>query len=490
MTKKLTHIISGIDYKLLCGSLEKTIESITFDSRKVQTGSLFVALVGTLTDGHAYLSQAAEGGASVLLIEKETNITPFEEKGITVLLTPNTRQSLGSIAAEFYDHPSSKIKLIGITGTNGKTTIATLLYELFMQAGYKSGLISTVRNCIADAETPATHTTPDILKINELLSEMCQEECLYCFAEVSSHALTQGRVEGLQFHGAIFSNITHDHLDYHKTFTEYLKAKKLLFDQLPSSAFALINHDDKNGKIIAQNTRAEKYTYGLKSLADFKTKLIEQDFNGMLLRTREKEYWSLLTGTFNAYNLTAVFAAAVLCGLPEDRILTLISSLSPVKGRLETVNIQGITAIVDYAHTPDALENILKTINTIKRKSQRLILIVGAGGNRDKQKRPLMGKIAAAASDLLILTSDNPRDESPEQIIDDIFAGVSADKQLNTLKITQREEAIKTAVLSAKKEDIILIAGKGHETYQEIKGKRKHFDDKELVINYLKFKTI
>jgi len=481
MQKTLNHIIQNIECEIISGSTDILISGISFDSRKTKKGHLFVAVSGENTNGHLYVNKAIENGAIAIIIEDRIKI----KEEITVIKTKNSSNTLGIAASNFYDNPSSKIKLIGITGTNGKTTTATLLYNLFIKLAYKVGLISTVKNYINDKEVVAKYTTPDAVSFNELLSEMVEEGCEYCFTEVSSHAIHQNRIAGLKFNGAIFTNITHDHLDYHKTFKEYIKVKKQLFDNLPKGAFALTNSDDKNGNVILQNTNAHKYTYALRSFADFNTKVIEHHIDSMLLEINNKEFWTLLTGNFNAYNLTAVYATALLLEQDKDDVLKELSSLHAVKGRFETIKHKGITAIIDYAHTPDAIKNVIQTINDLRKKGQSLITVVGAGGNRDKEKRPKMAQAALSGSDKIILTSDNPRNEVPEDIIEDMFIGVK-DKQMNVLKITDRKEAIKTAVMLSKAGDIILIAGKGHENYQEINGVRNHFDDKEIVEEFLK----
>lgn len=481
MNKILRDIVKNIDFELLSGTLDLQISGISFDSRKTKIGHLFIAVQGMHSDGHAYIPKAIENGAVAVIIDKKLIV---DEK-ITIIKTDDSSKALGKSASNFYNNPSEKIHLVGITGTNGKTTTATLLYKLFKSLGHKAGLISTVKNLINDKEIKALYTTPDALSFNSMLNDMVEEGCEYCFAEVSSHAVAQKRIEGLTFKGAVFTNITHDHLDYHKTFSEYLKVKKEFFDSLPKNAFAVSNIDDKNGQVMLQNTNAEKYTYALKSFADFKTKVIEKHIDGMLLNTNEKEYWTLLTGTFNAYNLTAVYAAAILLGKSENDVLTALSNLKAVDGRFDTITVGNKTAIIDYAHTPDALKNVISTINEIRKKDQALITIVGTGGDRDKAKRPIMAQVAVSRSSKVILTSDNPRTEDPESIIQDMLKGLDKDQELQIIKITDREEAIKTGIMLAENGDIILIAGKGHEDYQEIKGIRKHFDDKEIAKKYL-----
>lgn len=480
MVKSLKYILFNLEYEIISGSEDTDVTGISFDSRKTQTGHLFVAVKGSNVDGHEYINKAVENGAVAVLIQNDVPVI----ENITVIKTENSSYSLGAAVSNFYDNPSSKIKLIGITGTNGKTTTATLLYKLFLSLGKKAGLISTVTNYINNKEYKAEYTTPDAVSFNYLLNKMAEEGCEYCFAEISSHSIHQNRIAGLTFSGGIFTNITHDHLDYHKKFSEYLSVKKQFFDSLQQNSFALTNVDDKNGSVIIQNTKAKKYSYALKTFADYKTKIIENHIDGMLLNTAGKEYWTLLTGSFNAYNITAVYAAAEILEPDKDEILTVISKLRAVKGRFETIKINDITAIIDYAHSPDALKNVLKTINEIRKSDQDLITVVGAGGDRDKSKRPIMAEIAVKESTKVILTSDNPRSEDPEIIIEDMYEGVR-DMKNPVIKITDRREAIKTAVILAEKGDIILIAGKGHENYQEINGIRKHFDDKETVEEFL-----
>lgn len=460
------------------------ISGLTFDSRNVREGELFIAVSGTQSDGHQFIGSAVEKGAVAIICERlPANPIP----GVTCIKVENSSETLGKIASEFYDNPSSKLNLVGVTGTNGKTTTATLCYKLSNKLGYKSGLLSTVRNYIGVHEIHATHTTPDAVAINRLLAEMAKEGCEYCFMEVSSHAIVQNRISGLVFKGGIFTNITHDHLDYHKTFDEYLKAKKIFFDNLPDTAFALVNIDDKNGKVMLQNTNAVKSSFSLKSYSDFKCKILESHFDGMLLEIDGKEVWTKLIGGFNAYNLLGVYATAILLGHNRDEALTALSGLTTVDGRFEYISSgTGITVIVDYAHTPDALMNVLNTINGIRQGAGRLITVVGAGGNRDKTKRPVMGKIVAELSDKVILTSDNPRNEIPGDIINEIFAGVDARDKRKVIKITDREEGIRAAIMLSGKGDIILVAGKGHENYQEVNGVKHHFDDKEVVAKLFK----
>jgi UDP-N-acetylmuramoyl-L-alanyl-D-glutamate--2,6-diaminopimelate ligase len=477
--KVLNDILKEVHIIAKDGNLNISVRDIIFDSRKVIPGCLFVAVKGTQTDGHQYINQAVEKGAAAIICEK----LPEKTAGnIAYVVVKNSAETLGLVASAFYNYPSSKIKLIGVTGTNGKTTTVTLLYNLVRKLGHKAGLLSTVRNYINDNVIEATHTTPDAVQINHLLDKMVQSGCDYCFMEVSSHAIDQHRISGLDFAGAVFTNITHDHLDYHKTFAEYLKAKKKFFDDLKPESFALINTDDKNGRVMVQNTHARVKTYGIKTAADFKAKIIESHFEGSLLRIDNTDVWTYFVGTFNAYNLLSVYATALMSGLNSAEILTTLSLLKPVEGRFETFRSQhGITAIVDYAHTPDALFNVLNTINHIRKKEQDLITVVGAGGDRDKTKRPQMAKIAATNSNKVILTSDNPRTEDPNQIIEDMKTGLQNEDRKKTIAITDRKEAIRAACLLAKKNDIILVAGKGHETYQEVNGVKHHFDDREII---------
>jgi len=461
------------------GSLKLAIRQIYFDSREAQKDGLFVAIRGTNTDGHKYISEAIRKGCTAVICEKwpETR-----KKNITYIQVHDSAEALGLIASNYYSTPSSGLKLIGITGTNGKTTIATLLYRLFEKMGYRSGLLSTIENMIHDKRLDATHTTPDAIQINRILHDMISDGCEYCFMEVSSHAIDQKRISGLTFAGGVFTNITHEHLDYHKDFKSYLNTKKLFFDYLPGSAFALVNIDDKNGRIMVQNTSARVKTYSLKSVSDFKGKILETHFDGMLLKIQDKEVWISFIGEFNAYNVLALFAVSCLLGMEEEEVLSGISKLKQVRGRAETLtSVSGVTAIIDYAHTPDALHNIIEAINAIKYTGQKLITVVGAGGDRDRTKRPLMGRIAAINSDRVILTSDNPRTEDPEKIIEEMKGDLSNDASKKVITIVNRFEAIKTALMLAEKGDVILIAGKGHETYQEIAGERTYFDDREVI---------
>ena len=475
----INEILKEIDSLSIQGDLQKSISEIVFDSRKITKDCLFIAIKGTQSDGHQYISQCIEDGATAIICEElPENIKPE----ITYIQVKDSNIALGKTASLFFNHPSKKLKLIGVTGTNGKTTIATLLYQLFKKLGYKTGLLSTVENYIDETVIQATHTTPDAVQINKLMSEMVNANCDYCFMEVSSHAIVQNRIAGLDFDAGIFTNITHDHLDYHKTFKEYIRAKKLFFDNLKKDAFTIINKDDKNGMVMAQNTAAKIYTYSMLEIADYKSKVLEKHFDGTLIKLNQKEIWSQLIGDFNVYNLTAIIATAIELGIDESEVLTQASTLQAVNGRFETIKGEnGSIAIVDYAHTPDALLNILNTINKLKEDNQKIITVVGAGGNRDKSKRPEMAKIAATQSTQLILTSDNPRDEEPEKILDDMEEGLDIVDKKKMLRISNRKEAIKTACRLATKNDIILVAGKGHETYQEIKGVKHHFDDKEII---------
>ena len=461
------------------GNTSVAISNIEFDSRNVGLNDVFVAIKGTVSDGHEYIKNAADQGAIAIVCETlpETIIN-----GITYVQVPDSQRALAYMAANFHENPSEAIKLVGVTGTNGKTTIATLLYQLFTKAGFEVGLLSTVKVMIGAKEYPATHTTPDSLTINNYLAKMVQAGVEYCFMEVSSHGIHQKRTEGLHFQGGIFTNLSHDHLDYHSSFKEYRDVKKSFFDQLPKSAFALTNVDDKNGSVMLQNTQARKLSYGLQNYADYKAQILENQFTGLLLKIDSHELWVKLIGNFNAYNLLAIYATADLLGLETMETLQLMSTLESVNGRFQyTISKGKITAIVDYAHTPDALKNILETINAIRTGNEALITVVGCGGNRDAEKRPKMGQIAASLSTKVIFTSDNPRNEDPDAIIAQIEKGVPAEHFKKTTSVTDRKQAIKTACLLASEGDIILIAGKGHETYQEIKGERKDFDDFKIV---------
>ena len=473
--KILSELLSGVEVVALKGNDRTPMRTIGFDSREVVIGQLFVALRGTQSDGHAYITDAVAKGAAAILCEE----LPAElEPTVAYVQVADTQAALAFVAANYYGHPSEKLRLVGVTGTNGKTTTASLLYEMYRKLGYKAGLISTVTYKVDGVDFPATHTTPDTLRLNALLADMVEAGCEYCFMEVSSHSVVQHRIDGLRFTGGIFTNLTHDHLDYHETFAEYLKAKKTFFDRLPKNTFALVNIDDKNGRVMVQNTRAGMKTYSLRSFSDFKCKLLETHFDGMLLEIDGAEVWVKFIGKFNAYNLLAVYAATVLLGSDRDEVLRVLSELVPVSGRFEFVRSpEGVTGIVDYAHTPDALANVLSTINEIRTPGQKLYTVVGCGGNRDKAKRPVMAKIAGEESDMAILTSDNPRFEKPEDILEDMKKGL--DPTMKSLVIADRREAIRTAAALSQPGDIILVAGKGHETYQTIEGVNHHFDDKE-----------
>lgn len=477
---KLNLILKNTIVDQTIGNATVEINNICFDSRQVQTNDVFVATRGTTVDGHEYIGQAIEKGAVAIVCE---DIPLKTIPNITYVKVSDSAETLGKMASSWYGNPSEKLELIGVTGTNGKTTTATLLYRLFKHLGYKSGLISTVQNYVDEKALEATHTTPDAMELNRLLAEMLSAGCRYVFMEVSSHALEQKRISGLKFKGGIFSNITRDHIDYHKTFENYLHAKKSFFDNLPKDAFALTNLDDKNGLVMLQNTKAKKYTYSLRTMADFKTRILDDGFEGMLLDMNDKEIHVSFIGRFNAYNLTAVFACAVLLGQDEMETLRIISALLSVSGRFETLRSPlGYTAIVDYAHTPDALTNVIGTINEILREKGRLITVVGCGGNRDKGKRPMMAQEAVNGSWKAILTSDNPRFEDPQAIIDDMLAGLDDAQKKQTLVIVDRREAIRTACSIAQEGDVVLIAGKGHEDYQIIQAVKHHFDDKEEVL--------
>ena len=475
--KTLEEILSSVRYSVLSGSDQVQIDAITADSRRACFGSVFVAQCGTQVDGHQYIGKAIENGCRAVVLQKDIEeINP----NVTYIKVKDTTHALGLMAAEFYHHPTDTIKLVGVTGTNGKTTTATLLYEVFTKMGYKCGLFSTVKNIIDTEEIPAKQTTPDILTLNLYLSQMVEKGCKYCFMEVSSHALAQDRVAGLEYAGAVFSNLTHDHLDYHKTFAAYRDAKKLLFDHLKKGTFALVNADDKNGLFMLQNTRAEKRTYALKSLADYKAKMLEETFDGMQINIDGSDVYLPLVGRFNAYNALAVYATAHLLG--EDKIETLsaLSAQKGVRGRFQTWNSPtGVVCIVDYAHTPDAVDNVINTVNALRTKNEQFTIVIGCGGDRDKTKRPEMAAIASNGADKVILTADNPRSEDPLDIINQMEQGVPPERTSHVITIPDRRSAIRAAVMMSKKGDIIMVAGKGHETYQEIKGVKSHFDDME-----------
>jgi UDP-N-acetylmuramoyl-L-alanyl-D-glutamate--2,6-diaminopimelate ligase len=475
----LKDILYKVAIESINGSTEIEINHLNFDSRKIEADDVFIAIRGTLSDGHDFIEKAIGQGASAIICDTlPVNLT----NGVTYVCVKDTNAALAFMAANYYGNPSQKLKLVGITGTNGKTTIASLLYQMFKKAGFKVGLLSTVKILVDDTEYKATHTTPDSITINYFLKEMIDTGVEYCFMEVSSHGIHQKRTEGLHFKGGIFTNLSHDHLDYHPTFAEYRDVKKTFFDQLPGSAFAITNIDDKNGQVMLQNTAARRLTYALKTYADYKAQILENQLSGLLLKINGNEVWVKLIGTFNAYNLLAIYGTAVELGLDSLEVLRLMSELESVSGRFQyIVSNTNITAIVDYAHTPDALENVLNTINDVRTNNEQLITVVGCGGNRDTAKRPIMAGIASELSDKAILTSDNPRNEEPEVIIQEMEKGVQAQNFKKVLSITDRLQAIKTACQLAQPNDIILIAGKGHETYQEIKGIRHDFDDMKIV---------
>jgi UDP-N-acetylmuramoyl-L-alanyl-D-glutamate--2,6-diaminopimelate ligase len=475
---KLSALLSSCKISELVGNTEQDITGICFDSRKVSASSMFIATVGTVVDGHQFITSAIEKGASVIVCEK---LPKKLDATVTYVVVDNSSRAMGLIAAAYYQHPSRKLKLVGVTGTNGKTTVATLLSNLFQELGYKVGLLSTVENKINNTVIPSSHTTPDSITINELLLDMIAANCNYCFMEVSSHATVQERIAGLSFTGGIFTNITHDHLDFHQTFEEYIKAKKYFFDQLPASAFALTNSDDKRGAVMLQNTKAHAKTYALQSMATFKAKIIENQFSGLFLNIDAEEVWFKMVGSFNAYNLLAVYATAMLLDQDKTRVLTILSTLSGAEGRFDyTIAPNGVIGIVDYAHTPDAIKNVLQTIANIRKGNETVIAIVGCGGDRDKTKRPIMAEVACKLSDKVILTSDNPRTEDPAAILKEMEAGVPISLKKKTITIQDRKEAIRTACHLAKSGDIILLAGKGHEKYQEINGVKYPFDDKQI----------
>ena len=477
----LSELLKGVTYIELAGDANTEVSALTYDSRTVGEGCCFFAVAGTVVDGHNFIASAIERGAKVVVCQH----IPEEVKGqATFVVVEDTNLAMGVVSANFYGNPSRELKVVGVTGTNGKTTIATLLYDLVQSMGYKAGLISTVVYKVGSREIVSTHTTPDAIRLNAMMREMADEGCEYCFMECSSHAIVQQRIHGLHFTGALFTNITHEHLDYHKTFAEYIRAKKSLFDSLPKSAFALVNADDRNGEVMLQNTKASRHTLSLQKMADFRAKVIEMMVEGMELRIDDREVWVQFLGRFNAYNLLTVYGAAVLLGFDKEEVLAHLSMLRPVSGRFETVVAKdGTTAIVDFAHTPDALENIIRTINELRQVGQRLIIVCGCGGDRDKTKRPVMGGMASEKADIAIFTSDNPRTEDPEQILREMEAGVEAGNKY--LKITDRHEAIKTAVMLAEPRDIILLAGKGHEDYQIIGSEKLPFNDKAVVKEWL-----
>ncbi|MBK8875337.1 MAG: UDP-N-acetylmuramoyl-L-alanyl-D-glutamate--2,6-diaminopimelate ligase [Bacteroidetes bacterium] len=477
--KVLKDILYKAGLQEILGTTSVEVNSVKFSSREVEKGCLFVAVRGTVTDGHEFIQQAVDAGAAAIVCE---SFPKMIRQGVTYVRVSDSAVALSVICGNFFDNPSAKLKIIGITGTNGKTTTATLLFHLFRRLGYRCGLISTVQNQVNEEVLPATHTTPDPVKLNGLLYMMVRENCDYCFMEVSSHAVAQHRIAGLTFRGGIFTNITHDHLDYHKTFDEYIRAKKGFFDMLGEDAFALYNADDKNGKIMVQNCKAQKQSFALKSMADFRTRVIENSFGGLLLNIDNNEVLCRLIGSFNAYNITGIYGAAILLGEEKLNVLTGISSLTPVEGRFEyIVSESKVIGIVDYAHTPDALQNVLSTIGDIRTRNEKVITVVGCGGDRDAAKRPLMAKIACEMSDKVILTSDNPRSEEPEKIIEEMKTGVQPQHYKKVLSVTDRREALRVACSLAAPGDIILVAGKGHEKYQDIKGVKHPFDDKQVL---------
>lgn len=476
---KLQDILYRVHLKQVKGSTDITVSGIQIDSRKLESGNVFVAIKGVLSDGHMFIEKAIASGATAIVCE---TMPSSLQEGITYLQVADSQEAVAYMAHQFYDEPSLKIKLVGVTGTNGKTTIATVLFKLFTRLGYKCGLVSTVQNQIGDEVIPSTHTTPDAVSLNALLKQMADAGCSHVFMECSSHAIHQHRITGLQFTGALFSNITHDHLDYHKTFEEYIRVKKSFFDHLPASAFAISNADDKRGEVMLQNTQASKYMYSLKTVAAFKGKILENALTGLVMTVNDKEVHFRLIGEFNAYNLLAVYGAAVCLGEDSEKVLTALSMLSGAEGRFDYVISSGlIIGITDYAHTPDALENVLMTIKKLRKGHEQIITVVGCGGDRDKTKRPVMAQAACDLSDRVILTSDNPRTEEPEAILKDMEAGLSSSARRKYISIVDRKEAIRTAVSYAGPEDIILVAGKGHEKYQDIKGVKYPFDDKQVL---------
>ncbi len=484
--KLLREILYKVEINSVVGNTSLSINKIEFDSRLISDGDMYIAITGVNVDGHSFISQAIKNGANCIVCEK---IPDNKTDGVVYVNVKSSRKALAIISSNYFDNPSSKLNLIGVTGTNGKTTIATLLFDLYTELEIKSGLISTVKISYDNKNFQANQTTPDSLSINRFLSEMVNSNVRYCFMEVSSHGIDQNRTDGLVFKGGIFTNLTHDHLDYHESFENYRDTKKQFFDSLSNSSFALTNNDDKNGMVMLQNTIADKYTYSLNSVSDFKAKILESSFDGMLLKINSTEFWSKLVGKFNAYNILSVYSAASILGLPKNELLKAMSSLDAVAGRFQFYKKNKITAIVDYAHTPDALENILKSINEIKTSENNLITVVGCGGNRDKSKRPLMGDIASNLSSKVIFTSDNPRFEDPEIIIEEMISGVRSTNSNKTISISNRKEAIKAACQFARTNDIILVAGKGHESYQEVKGVRSDFDDFEIVKELLNQKN-
>jgi len=481
---KIHNVIQGLKDTRVTGNSDVEINGLTADSRNVQEDDLFIAVRGLTVDGHHFIDQAVEKGASVVVCE---NVMGKTRQGLTYIEVPDTRKALGIIASNFYGNPSKELQLIGVTGTNGKTTIATILYNIHFSLGFSAGLLSTIEVKINGRAYTATHTTPDPIRINYYLRKMVDAGCGYCFMEVSSHAVSQERITGLTFKGGIFTNLTQDHLDYHATFREYLEAKKSFFDRLAKDAFAIVNKDDRNGPVMIQNTIATTYTYSLTKQADYRGRIIEMNMDGTHMNINGKDIWIRLPGKFNASNILAVYGTALLCGHSEIEILKAVSEMNPVKGRFEVIPGRGnILAVIDYAHTPDAILNVLQTITEVLPPGSKVITVVGAGGNRDRTKRPKMAQIAVAYSNKVIFTSDNPRNEDPELIIEEMVAGLAEGQISGILRIVNREEAIKTACMMASAGDIILVAGKGHESYQEIKGKRYPFDDSEIVKRNLK----
>lgn len=484
--KYLQDILKNVKVEETRNFSNQDVASIEFDSRNTAAGVLFVAIKGTQTDGHRFIGQAIEQGCTAIVCESLQDVHSGNNQDVSFFKVSDSQQALAVLASNFFDNPSEKLKLTGVTGTNGKTTVVTLLYRLFLSLGYNCGMLSTVENRINEVALPATHTTPDPVSINKLLHQMVEEGVSHCFMEVSSHAIDQKRIAGLRFVGGVFTNITQDHLDYHNTFKAYIYAKKAFFDNLPAKSWALVNTDDKNGLTMLQNCKATKHTFSLRQPATYKGKILDNGVDGLLMLIDKQEIWLKLVGKFNAYNIMAVTGTARLLGEDSQEILSVMSNLPPAEGRFEVMEVNSVKAIVDYAHTPDALKNVLQTIDTTRTHREQLITVVGAGGNRDKGKRPQMAQIAARYSDKLILTSDNPRFEKPEDILEDMVAGLDATAKKNLLTITSRREAIKTACMLAQKGDIILVAGKGHEKYQEIAGERHHFDDKEQLNEFLK----
>lgn len=484
MSKSLLELIKGVDVVSNVGSHNPVISQIVFDSRQVSANSLFVAVSGTKVDGHEFIEKAISMGAVAIVCE----VLPLSiSDSVTYYVVKSSSMALGFLASAFYDQPSSKLKLVGITGTNGKTTTATLLYRLVRALGYEAGLFSTVTNYIGNKKIEATHTTPDPVALNQIMAQMVEAGCDYCFMEVSSHSVSQHRIAGLVFQGGVFTNLTHDHLDYHLTFDAYRDAKKSFFDRLPATSFALTNVDDANGKVMVQNCKANVKSYSLRDFADFKAKIIDSAFEGMHLLINGEELWTPFIGRFNAQNLLAVYGSAVLLGFNKNEVLVALSSLKPVDGRFESFRSDlGVTAIVDYAHTPDAVTNVIEAINDLRDGSSKLITVIGAGGDRDKSKRPIMAAEAVKGSDVVILTADNPRSEDPDVILSEMMEGVAHKDKNKVYTISNRREAIRMAVKLAKKGDVVLVAGKGHETYQDIKGVKHHFDDREVLMEAFK----